>query len=122
MAIKMGIRDVSICGDLQFIINQLQEYEVQKEVLVLYHKHALRLLDRLDIVKLEHVSRNAKKIADALASLATTLALGAKKDMTFLVYSRWDIPSTDKDSKQDVNLICVLETDSEDWFQRTIKY
>ena len=63
------------------IINQqLDEYEVKKEDLVPYHKQALRLLNKLEMVKLEHVPRSANKMADALANLAATLALGQKKE------------------------------------------
>ena len=47
MATEMGIKDLNIYGDSQLVINQLlEEYEVKKEDLVSYHKHALRLLDR----------------------------------------------------------------------------
>jgi len=82
MAIEIGIKDLSMYDDSQLIINQLlEEYEVKKEDLVPYHKHALRLQNRLDIVKLEHVPRSANKMADALASLTATLALGAEEDI-----------------------------------------
>ena len=74
----MGIKDLDICGYSQLVIHQLlKEYEVKKENLVPYHRHALQLLDRLGIVKLEHVPRNANKMVDALASLAATLALSS---------------------------------------------
>jgi len=79
MATQMG-KDLNIYGDSQLFINQLlKEYEVQKEDLVPYHSHALWLLGRLDIVKLEHVPRSANKMADTLASLAATSALGQKR-------------------------------------------
>ena len=70
----------------------LEEYEAKKEDLVPYHRCALRLLDRLDIVRLEHVPRGANKMADALASLAATLALEAEEEMTILVCSCWVVP------------------------------
>ena len=79
MTIEMGVTDLNIYGDSQLVINQLlNEYEVKKEDLVPYHRQALRLLNKLDMVKLEHVPRSANKMADALASLAATLALGAE--------------------------------------------
>jgi len=68
------------------VINQLlNEYEVKKEDLVRYHRQALRLLNKLEIVKVEHVLRSANKMADALASPAATLALGAEEGMTIPV-------------------------------------
>jgi len=67
------------------VINQLlEEYEVKKKDLVSYHTQTRQILDRLDTGKLQHVPRSANKIADALTNLATTLALGAKEDITIL--------------------------------------
>ena len=98
------------------VINQLlDEYEVKKQDLVPCHRQALRLLNKLETVKLEHVPRSANKMADALASLAATLALRAEGEMTITVCSRWVVPPNDEDSEKDVNMICVLETDAEDW-------
>ena len=49
----MGIKDLDVYGDSQLVINQLlEEYGVKKEDLFLYHRHALQILDKLDIVKL----------------------------------------------------------------------
>jgi len=90
MAIEMGIIDLNIYGDTLLVINQLHdEYEVRKEDLVLYHKQALRLLNKLGIVKLEHVPRNANKMAASLASLTATLALGTEEGMMIPVCSCW---------------------------------
>ena len=53
MAIEMRIKDLDIYGDSQLVIRQLlEEYEVKKDDLVLYHKYALQLLDKLETIKL----------------------------------------------------------------------
>ena len=123
MAIEMGIKDLNIYGDSQLVISQLlEEYKVKKEDLIPYHKHALQLLDRLDIVKLEHVPRGANKMADALVILTTTLTLGAEEEMTIRVCSLWVVLPDEKDSKEDANVICALEIDEEDWRQPIIEY
>ena len=97
------------------VINQLlDEYEVKKENLVQHYKQALCLLNKLDVVKLEHVPRSANKMADAIVSLTATLVLGAEEGMTIPVYSRWVVQPDDEDSEEDVNMTCVLETDAED--------
>ena len=62
------------------VYKRQDQYEVKKEDLVPYHRQALRLLDKLEMVKLEHVPRSANKMADAQANLAATLALGQKKE------------------------------------------
>jgi len=60
-------------------------------------------------------------MANALVSLAATLALGPEEGMT-LVCSRWVVPPDDEDLEEDVNMIYVLETDAEDWRQPIIEY
>ena len=80
MITGMGIKDLDVYGDRQLVINWLlEEFEVKKDDLVPHYKNALQLLDKLQIIKLEHVRRIANEMADALANLATTLALGQKK-------------------------------------------
>ena len=54
---------------------------MKKDDLILYHKYALRLLDKLETVKLEHVPSSANKMADALVNLIATLAWGQKKTL-----------------------------------------
>ena len=84
MAIGMGMKDLDIYGDSQLVIKQLlEEYEVKKDGLVSYHKYALRLLDKLKTIKLQHVPKSADKLADALANLVATLALGDRRKHEF---------------------------------------
>ncbi|XP_074306102.1 uncharacterized protein LOC141641334 [Silene latifolia] len=82
MAIEIGVRDMDIYGDSKLVVNQvLGEYEVKKEDLIPYHQQALQLLNQLDDIHVGHVPRSANKLADALANLAATLALGAEESM-----------------------------------------
>ena len=72
----MGIEQIEVFGDSKLIINQiLEEYDIKKEDLIPYRKYAKRLWARFDAITLEHVPRNENKQADALANLATSLAL-----------------------------------------------
>jgi len=68
----------------------------------------------MDMVKLEHMPRSTNMMADALASLTATLALGEEEGITIPACSCSIVPSGDEDSEEDVNMICVLETDVED--------
>jgi len=92
IAIEMGIKDLDIYGDSQLVIKQLlEEYVVKKDDLVSYHKYALRLLNKLETIKLQHVPRSANKMADALANLTAILALGAEESMNVPVCNLWVI-------------------------------
>ena len=74
MAVEIGIRDLYVYNDSQLVISQLvEEYEIKKKDLILYHRQALQILDKLDTIKLQHILRSANKMADALANLAATL-------------------------------------------------
>ena len=61
-------------------------------------------------------------MADALASLVATLSPGAEEGTTIPVCSCWVVPPDDEDSDEDVNMICILEIDTEDWRQPIIEY
>ncbi|XP_021747640.1 uncharacterized protein LOC110713503 [Chenopodium quinoa] len=127
MAVEMEIQDLDVYGDSQLVISQLLgEYEVNKEDLITYHKHALRLLDKFDIVKLSHVLRSANKMADALAGLAATLELGAEETMYVPVCNRWVVApeeyQVEDDEVKEVDMITICQIDKEDWRQPIIDY
>jgi len=66
MTIEIGMKDLDVHDDSQLVINQLlEECGVKKDDFILYHKYALRLPDRLETVKLEHVPRSANKMANS---------------------------------------------------------
>ncbi|XP_074277258.1 uncharacterized protein LOC141600898 [Silene latifolia] len=125
MALEMGCKYLDIYGDSKLIINQLLgEYEVKEDSLVPYHKLAFRLLQNFDSFFLDHVPRSANKMADALANIAATLALGASVPTTVPICKRWVVlpEAEDDDSTEDVNAISVYVVDKEDWRQLIIDY
>jgi len=61
-------------------------------------------------------------MANTLASLAATLALGPEEGVTIPICSHWIVPLNDEDSEENINMICVLETNAEDWRQPIIEY
>ena len=76
MALDMKIAYLKVYGDSKLVINQLfTHYEVKHEGLIPYFQMATRLIEKFDKVSLEHIPRNKNRMADALANLATTLAL-----------------------------------------------
>jgi len=81
-AIEIAIKDLHIYGDSELVIKQfLEEYEVKRDGLVPYFKYALRLLNRLEAIKLPYVPRSANKMADPPTNLAATLTLRAEESM-----------------------------------------
>ncbi|KNA04912.1 hypothetical protein SOVF_195300 [Spinacia oleracea] len=124
MAMELGLKDLDIYGDSQLVISQLLgEYEVKKEDLIPHHRHATKLLEKLDTVKLNHVQRSANKMADPLAGLAAILALGAEETMFVPVCNRWAVaPGGDEIEDEEVDMLIVHRIDQEDSHQPIIDY
>ncbi|KAL2944011.1 Gypsy retrotransposon integrase-like protein 1 [Bienertia sinuspersici] len=123
MAKEMGICDVDIYGDSKLVIHQLlDDYDVKKDDLVPYHKHALQLLSESESAAMEHVPRSANKVADALANLAATLALGAEDYLSVPVCNRWVVTPPEFGTEEATNAVSVYEISEEDWRQPLIDY
>jgi len=61
-------------------------------------------------------------MADTLANLAATLALGAEESMNVPVCNRWVVAPLAEDSEEEVNAVSAQEVDEEDWRQPLIDY
>ncbi|XP_070031803.1 uncharacterized protein [Nicotiana tomentosiformis] len=93
MELDMKILQLEIYGDSKLTINQLLGiYDVKKEDLFPYHQYASWLLKKFDQVFLNHVPREENHMADALANLATMMALGENESTKVHVCHRWVIP------------------------------
>ena len=76
LAHEMGVRYLEAYGDSKLIINQVKgEYEVHHEDLVPYYHAVIEMANLFDDLYIGHVSRSQNTKADALAALATKLAL-----------------------------------------------
>ncbi|XP_070677878.1 uncharacterized protein [Malus domestica] len=123
MAINMKITTLELYGDSKLIINQLlTEYEVRKDDLIPYFRLATQLLQKFEAVTLEHVPRKENQMADALANLASSMALGEDKVANVPVCQRWEISLITEMLLDDTNIISVLPVYTEDWRQPLIDY
>ena len=76
LAHEMGVCYLEAYGDSKLIINQVKgEYEVCHEDLVPYYHEVIKMANLFDGFYIRHVSRSQSTRADALAALATMLAL-----------------------------------------------
>uniref|UniRef100_A0A2N9GIS1 Uncharacterized protein n=1 Tax=Fagus sylvatica TaxID=28930 RepID=A0A2N9GIS1_FAGSY len=111
-----------VYGDSKLVINQLlTHYEVRNEGLVPYFRLATRLIEEFDGISLEHIPRSENKIADALANLATTLALSEEERVNVPVCNRWALTFTEEYTSE-TNAISVSVVEDEDWRQPLIDY
>uniref|UniRef100_A0A2N9IB92 Integrase catalytic domain-containing protein n=1 Tax=Fagus sylvatica TaxID=28930 RepID=A0A2N9IB92_FAGSY len=90
-------------------------------ILVPYPMKATRLIEEFDGISLEHIPRSENKIADALANLATTLALSAEERVNVPVCNRWALTFTEEYTSE-TNAISVSVVEDEDWRQPLIDY
>uniref|UniRef100_A0A2N9FNB6 Uncharacterized protein n=1 Tax=Fagus sylvatica TaxID=28930 RepID=A0A2N9FNB6_FAGSY len=122
MALDMKISYLEVYGDSKLVINQLlTHYEVKNEGLVPYFRLSTRLVEEFDGISLEHIPRSENKIADALANLATTLALSEEERVNVPVCNRWALTFTEEYTSE-TNAISVSVVEDEDWRQPLIDY
>ena len=87
LAKEIGVKNLEAYGDSKVIVNQVcGEYKVQHEDLVLYHT-SIDMAEKFKNFYIDHVPRQENAHADALASLAASLALPARATKKVLVYS-----------------------------------
>ncbi|XP_068329652.1 uncharacterized protein [Pyrus communis] len=123
MTIDMEIITLEEYGNSKLIINQLlTEYEVSKDDLIPYFRLATQLLRKFEAMTLEYVPRKENQMADALANLASSMALGEDEATDVPVCQRWVIPPVIKMLLDDTNIISVLPVDTEEWKQPLIDY
>ncbi|KAL0315477.1 UNVERIFIED_CONTAM: hypothetical protein Sradi_5425900 [Sesamum radiatum] len=123
MAFEMGIIDMEVYGDSKLIINQLLNiYEVKKDDLVLFFQHASDLLKDFESVTLNHIPRKENKMADALANLATTLALSEGETTNIPVCNQWILPSVDTIDHEDSNAITIATNTEKGWRTPLVEY
>ncbi|XP_020271744.1 uncharacterized protein LOC109846919 [Asparagus officinalis] len=89
IAKQLGVKHLEAYGDSQLIVNQMKgEYEVRNEDLIPYHAAAIALADSFEGFYIDHVPRLKNPYADALASLAATLAIPEGTTQQVTVTSR----------------------------------
>ena len=122
MAIEMGISQLEIFGDSKLVINQIfEQYDVKKEDLIPYCKYVKKLLSNFETIMLEHIPRKENKQADALANLATALALSQEKTTKVAISQRWVVPLVVEEEEEQANIISVRLVEKEDWRQVIIE-
>ncbi|XP_071926069.1 uncharacterized protein [Coffea arabica] len=125
IAVDMEQLELQIYGDSQLVVNQLLgRYEVKKSELIPYHKYTTRLMKRFGGVSIKHVPRRENKQADALAVLASSLAM-PDHEIQSHVYQKWVVPSLidDEDIEgSDAHVVSTYEIDKEDWRQPLVDY
>ncbi|XP_059627632.1 uncharacterized protein LOC132270468 [Cornus florida] len=70
---------------------------------------------KLDNVVLEHVPREENRLADALANLATAIALGEAEAITVPVCQQWVLPQLLEGQLEETNEISIRVMETEDW-------
>ncbi|XP_057770207.1 uncharacterized protein LOC130990022 [Salvia miltiorrhiza] len=125
MALNMQQSHLKVYGDSKLVVNQiLGLYEVKKPELLPYVKYARKIIEWLGDVEIEHVPRSENKQADALAKLASTIAM-ISGEIQIPVCERWVIPPIFKEEKCEEiesHLVEVFEIEEEDWRQLLVDY
>ena len=82
---------------------------------------ATRLIEKFDGISLEHIPRNENRMVDALANLATTLALSEGEKANVPICNCWVLSCTEEYAST-MNAISISIVEDEDWRQPLIDY
>jgi len=66
---------------------------------------AIWLINKLEIVKLEHIPKSANKMVEVLANLAVTLALGVEESTNVITCRHWIVAPLDEVFKKNINAV-----------------
>ena len=117
MALDMKILYLEVYGNSKLVINQLlTHYEVKHEGFIHYFQMAMWLIEKFDGVSLEHIPKNENRMANALANLATMLALSEGEKANVPVYNRWVLSYTEEYTSV-MNAISISIVEDKDWCQ-----
>jgi len=88
IADEISVKNLEAYGDSKLIVNQVRgEYKVRHEDLVPYHNATIYMSEEFRNFYIDHILRRQNAHADALASLAASLALPIRAAEKVLVYS-----------------------------------
>ena len=86
-------------------------------------KYGKKLLANFKAITLEHIPRKENRQVDALANLATTLALSQEETTKVAIFQRWVVPLVvEEEEEEQANIISVCLVEKEDWRQVIIEY
>ena len=82
------------------------------------------MLANFEAITLEHIPRKENRQADALANLATALALSQEETTKVAIFQRWVVPFVveEEEEEEQANIISVCLVEKEDWRQVIIEY
>ena len=84
---EIGVKNLKAYGDSKLIVNLVRwENEVRHEDLVPYHNTTIDVTEKFKNFYIDYVLRQQNAHADALASLAASLALPAGATEKVLIY------------------------------------
>ncbi|XP_070020049.1 uncharacterized protein [Nicotiana sylvestris] len=113
-----------VFGDSQLVVNQLLgSYEIKKPELRPYHDYTKKLMGWLSDVTIQHMPRKENRKTDALAALASSLALPDQAQVT--VCQKWVLPPLNEAEYKEnelKHLVAIFEIEKEEWQQPIIAY
>lgn len=113
----MNVRAFNAYGDSQLIVRQINGiYEVRKQELLPYYQAARKLMDKFEHIQINHVPRSENVTADALAKLASALAL-PNGEAQVKVEERWLLPTVLDliPENVEVNQVVTSNVNDQDW-------
>ncbi|XP_017635794.1 uncharacterized protein LOC108477819 [Gossypium arboreum] len=116
-AIDRKIKVLEVYGDSALVIYQFKgEWETRDPKLINYRKLVLELIEQFDDVTFFYLPRDENQMADALATLASTIRINKQGDMKPIQMSICDAPT------HCCNIGEEDERDNHSWYHDILRY
>ena len=79
------VKNLKVYGDSALVIYQLREDWLTRDSrMILYHKLAMKIIDKFKVISFEHLPREENQMADALATLAAMFRINSKDEVQLI--------------------------------------
>ncbi|XP_020272036.1 uncharacterized protein LOC109847203 [Asparagus officinalis] len=126
LALDLHLDPLVVYGDSQLVIHQLNgKYAVKKKELIPYFLKAQELIHQFQEIQIEHVPRSYNHRADALESLAASLAISPNTTLQINIETRRVLSSILEESPQETltsSAISAYIEEETDWRKPLLDY
>ena len=84
-AMAKKVKNLKVYENSALVIYQLRgDWLTRDSRMILYHKLAMKIIDKLKVISFEHLSREKNQMADALATLAAIFRINSKDEVQLI--------------------------------------
>ena len=88
------VKNLKVCGDSALVIYQLRgDWLTRDSRMILYHKLAMKMVDKFEVINFENLPREENQMADALATLSAMFQINSNDEVQLIRMSIKEEPT-----------------------------